>query len=140
VDEAAVTAKYGIPGQAYADFATLRGDPSDGLPGVAGIGEKTAAALVTKYGSLSALLTALDSGDTAMPAGARTKLTAASDYLAVAPVVVGVARSIELPPYDALIRSAAEPERLLELSDRWGLASSLNRVLTAFRGRQDSAE
>ena len=142
VDEAAVTAKYGIPGQAYADFATLRGDPSDGLPGVAGIGEKTAAALVTKYGSLSALLTALDDGDTGMPAGARTKLAAAKDYLAVAPVVVGVARSIELPAYDALIRPAPrEPERLLELSDRWGLASSLNRVLTAFGGKvQENAE
>ncbi|MGH8937941.1 MAG: 5'-3' exonuclease, partial [Actinomycetes bacterium] len=52
IDEAAVTAKYAIPGRAYADFATLRGDPSDGLPGVAGIGDKTAAALVTRFGSL----------------------------------------------------------------------------------------
>ena len=56
VDEAEVTAKYGIPGRAYADFATLRGDPSDGLPGVPGVGEKTAAALITRFGSLEALL------------------------------------------------------------------------------------
>ena len=76
VDEAWVAAKYGIPGRAYADFATLRGDPSDGLPGVAGVGDKTAAALITKYGSLPALLEALDAGDDAMPAGARTKLAA----------------------------------------------------------------
>jgi 5'-3' exonuclease len=50
VDEAAVAAKYGIPGRAYADFAVLRGDPSDGLPGVAGVGAKTAAALINEFG------------------------------------------------------------------------------------------
>ena len=46
VDEAEITRRYGIPGRAYVDFALLRGDPSDGLPGVPGIGEKTAAQLV----------------------------------------------------------------------------------------------
>ena len=141
VDEAAVTARYGIPGQAYADFATLRGDPSDGLPGVAGIGEKTAAALVTKYGSLAALVTALDAGDTGMPAGARTKLAAAKEYLAVAPAVVAVSRDVDLPAFESRIRpQPADSERLLELSDRWGLASSLNRVLVAFRTAQENAE
>ena len=133
VDEAFVTAKYGIPGRAYADFATLRGDPSDGLPGVPGVGEKTAAALVTKYGSLAGILDALAAGDTAMPPGARTKLAAARDYLVVAPVVVAVATDVPVPDYDALIPSTpADPGRLLELSARWGLDSSLNRVLTAF--------
>ena len=137
VDEAWVTNKYGIPGTAYADFATLRGDPSDGLPGVPGVGEKTAAALVTKYGSLSAILAALDAGDTAMPAGARTKLAAARDYLEVAPVVVAVATDVPVPTLRDDARIPAEPadgERLLELSQRWGLESSLNRVLNAFSG------
>src|SRR3954464_5407821 len=55
VDEAAVRAKYGIPGRAYADFAALRGDPSDGLPGVAGVGAKTAAALINAHGSLAGI-------------------------------------------------------------------------------------
>lgn len=133
VDEAWVTAKYGIPGRAYADFATLRGDPSDGLPGVPGIGEKTAAALVTRYGSLAGVLAALEAGDTAMPAGARARLSAAADYLAVAPVVVAVATDIPLPPYDGVLpREPRDPDRLVELSARWGLDSSLNRVLTAF--------
>ncbi len=133
VDEAWVTAKYGIPGRAYADFATLRGDPSDGLPGVTGIGDKTAAALITKYGSLAALLAALDAGDTGMPAGARTKLAGGRDYLSVAPKVVAVAHDVPVPEYDDLIPSEpADPERLLELSQRWGLDSSLNRVLSAF--------
>jgi 5'-3' exonuclease len=133
IDEAAVTAKYGIPGRAYADFATLRGDPSDGLPGVAGIGDKTAAALITKYGDLATLLAAADAGDRGMPAGARTKLEAGRDYLAVAPMVVAVAKDAPLPPYDDTIpRLPRDPDRLVELSQRWGLDSPLNRVLAAF--------
>jgi 5'-3' exonuclease len=135
VDEAWVHAKYGIPGTAYADFATLRGDPSDGLPGVPGVGEKTAASLVTKYGSLAAIMAALDAGDTGMPAGARAKLAAAVDYLEVAPVVVAVATDVPVPRLRDDGRIPAEPvdaERLLELSERWGLESSLNRVLNAF--------
>ena len=140
VDEAWVTAKYGIPGRAYADFATLRGDPSDGLPGVAGIGDKTAAALVTRYGTLPALLAALDSGDTAMPAGARTKLAAAGDYLAVAPKVVAVAADVPLPRYDDGVPAAPrDPDRLVELSQRWGLDSPLNRVLSAFAAVHSAA-
>ncbi len=140
VDEAWVTAKYGIPGRAYADFATLRGDPSDGLPGVAGIGDKTAAALITRYGTLPALLAALDSGDTAMPAGARTKLAAAGDYLAVAPKVVAVAADVPLPRYDDGVPAAPrDPDRLVELSQRWGLDSPLNRVLSAFAAVHSAA-
>ena len=133
VDEAWVAAKYGIPGRAYADFATLRGDPSDGLPGVPGIGEKTAAALVTRYGSLARILAAVEACDTAMPAGARAKLMAAHDYLVVAPVVVAVATDVPIPAYDDTVPSSPrDPELLLALSKRWGLDSSLNRVLTAF--------
>jgi 5'-3' exonuclease len=134
IDEAAVTAKYGIPGRAYADFATLRGDPSDGLPGVPGVGEKTAAALITRYGDLPGLMAALDAGDAAMPAGARLKLDAARDYLAVAPAVVKVARDVPLPAYDDLLpRAPKDPAKLVELSERWGLDSPLNRVLAALR-------
>jgi 5'-3' exonuclease len=134
IDEAAVTAKYGIPGRAYADFATLRGDPSDGLPGVSGVGDKTAAALITRYGDLPGLMAALDAGDPAMPAGARLKLDAARDYLAVAPAVVRVARDVPLPSYDDLLpRAPKDPAKLVELSERWGLDSPLNRVLAALR-------
>ena len=134
IDEAAVTAKYGIPGRAYADFATLRGDPSDGLPGVPGVGDKTAAALITRYGDLPGLMAALDAGDPAMPAGARLKLDAARDYLAVAPAVVKVACDVPLPSYDDLLpRAPKDPAKLVELSERWGLDSPLNRVLAALR-------
>ncbi|WP_433445292.1 5'-3' exonuclease [Nonomuraea sp. CA-141351] len=133
VDEAFVTAKYGIPGRAYADFATLRGDPSDGLPGVAGVGEKTAAALITRFGSLDALLEALDAGATdGFPAGSRTRLAAARDYLSAAPAVVKVAPDAPLPPADlTLPAKPRDPEALVRLADRYGLDSPLNRLLDA---------
>jgi 5'-3' exonuclease len=132
-DEAAVTAKYAIPGRGYGEFATLRGDPSDGLPGVAGIGEKTAAALITRFGTVEALLAAAESGnDDGFPAGARAKVLAGSDYLSAAPDVVRVACDVALPAYDDRLHAEpADAGRLVELSTRWGLDSALNRYLAA---------
>lgn len=134
-DEAAVTAKHGIPGRAYADFAILRGDASDGLPGVKGIGEKTAAALICRFGSIEAVLAALDSGsDIGFPAGARMKLEAARDYLAVAPAVSRVVCDLPLPAYnDGVPLDPADPEQLVALSDRWGLDSPLSRLISSFQ-------
>ncbi|HYN75825.1 MAG TPA: 5'-3' exonuclease H3TH domain-containing protein, partial [Candidatus Limnocylindria bacterium] len=130
VDETWVATKYGIPGRAYADFATLRGDPSDGLPGVAGVGDKTAAALITRWGSLEALLAALD--DPGVDLGARAKLEASRGYLAVAPAVVQVAGDVPLPPVATRLPARPrDPEELLALVDRWNLESPVNRVLNA---------
>ena len=132
-DEAAVAEKYGIPGRRYADFAALRGDPSDGLPGVAGIGEKTAAALVSRFGTVEELVAAANAGDDkGFPAGARAKLLAAADYLEVAPLVVRVACDVALPAYDDRLRAQPrDPKALVALSDRWALDSALNRLLAA---------
>ena len=131
--EADVAARYGIPGRAYADFAVLRGDPSDGLPGVKGVGEKTAAALVGRFGTVEQILAELDSGaEDGFPAGARAKLAAARDYLVAAPAVTRVVRDLPVPTLDdALPRGPKHPEALVELSDRWGLESALNRFLAA---------
>jgi len=136
-DEAVVAAKYAIPGRGYGEFATLRGDPSDGLPGVAGIGEKTAAALISRFGTVEALLAAAESGDDAgFPAGARAKVLAGRDYLASAPAVVRVACDVALPAYDDGLRAdPVDAERMVELSTRWGLDGSLNRYLAAARLR-----
>ncbi|HET7312616.1 MAG TPA: 5'-3' exonuclease H3TH domain-containing protein, partial [Mycobacteriales bacterium] len=132
-DEAAVAAKYGIPGRGYAELAILRGDPSDGLPGVAGVGEKTAAALVTKFGDVEAIIDAAATGaDAGFPAGARAKVLAADDYLKRAPAVVRVVCDVPMPDFDDRLHAAPrDAEALLELSDRWGLESALNRLLAA---------
>jgi 5'-3' exonuclease len=132
MDEAAVQAKYGIPGRAYADFAALRGDPSDGLPGVPGVGEKTAAGLVQRWGSMEALVEAVDNGDPALTQ--RPKLEAARAYLSVAAQVTRVRTDCDVPTFDdRLPVGPADPERLVELVDRWGVESSVNRLLAAIK-------
>ncbi len=140
IGEAEVTDKYGIPGRSYADFATLRGDPSDGLPGVPGVGDKTAAALITKFGSVAAIERALADGETAgFPAGSRLKLEKAHDYLRAAEKVVQVVRDIPLPGFDATLPSAPKnPGRLVELTDEWNLGSPVNRLLAALKSNAES--
>jgi 5'-3' exonuclease len=132
IDEAAVTAKYGIPGRAYADFAALRGDPSDGLPGVPGVGEKTAGALIRTFGTIEGIITALEAGHGGFPRGSRDKLEKARDYLDVSLSVVRVVEDIPLPEISGQLPVVpADAVRLKELGDRWGLGSSLNRFVTA---------
>lgn len=133
VDETAVTDRYHIPGRAYADFAVLRGDPSDGLPGVSGVGAKTAAVLLNRFGSLAGILDALDRGVTdGFPPGARRRLADARGYLAAAVPVVAVVRDVDLPaPVDLLPAHPARPDRLLELAETYGLAAPATRLARA---------
>jgi 5'-3' exonuclease len=132
LDDAAIRARYGVPAASYADFAALRGDPSDGLPGVPGVGEKTASSLVARYGSLAAMVEALDDPAAGFAPGLRTKLIAAADYLKVAPQVVRVARDIALPALDITIPTAPrEPEKLIELAQAWGVAGAVRRLVDA---------
>jgi len=138
IDEAAVTAKYQIPGRSYAAFAALRGDPSDGLPGVPGVGEKTAAALVRVFGSVENMLAAIDAGHGGFPAGSRAKVVAARDYLEAALPVVEVARDAPVPAVDGQLPvKPAEPAALAALDERWGLGGSLGRLLSALAVRPD---
>lgn len=131
VDVARLRERYAVAsGPAYADLAVLRGDPSDGLPGVAGIGEKTAAALLARYGSLVGVLDALAAGDPGLTATQGRRLTEAAAYLAVAPAVVRVAPDAPVGEvHDALPRTPADPDALVALATRWGLASSVTRLL-----------
>jgi 5'-3' exonuclease len=134
-DDPAVQARYGIPAAAYVDFAILRGDPSDGLPGVPGVGEKTAARLVARYRSIPAILAAVDDRAAGFAPGLRTKLTAARDYLAAAPTVVRVARDVPLPALDPTLPAApADPDRLLALAETWNLAGPCRRLVDAIAG------
>jgi 5'-3' exonuclease len=131
--EKEVAAKYGIPGRGYADYATLRGDPSDGLPGVPGVGDKTAAALVSRFGSIRGILDAIDRGETdGFPAGSRLKLEAAREYLAAAEMVVRVVTDITIPELDDRLPTAPrDPEAVVTLVDQYNLESPVNRLLAA---------
>ncbi|WP_223693699.1 5'-3' exonuclease [Leifsonia poae] len=132
-----VQAKYGIAPQQYADFAVLRGDASDGLPGVAGVGEKTAAGLLREFGDLRGVITAAADASTALAAGLRAKIVAAADYLAVAPRVVEVVRDLDLGEVDARIRPLTVEQRAAidRLSEEWGLGGSAERALRALSAR-----
>ncbi|SEO85593.1 5'-3' exonuclease [Trujillonella endophytica] len=144
VDEAAVAAKYGIPGRAYADFAVLRGDPSDGLPGVAGIGAKTASALISEFGDLAGVRAA--AARTVVPKAPLTaavlkKLHAGAAYLDAAPVVVAVATDVDLPAVDGdLPRRPADPTALAALAEAHGIGSSLRRLGAALGWPADALD
>jgi len=135
--DADVVGKYRVLPVQYADYATLRGDTSDGLPGVAGIGEKTAASLLGEYGTLDALLAAAADAGSGLSTAVRSKLAAAADYLTVAPTVVKIVRDLELPTLEeagARLHpvsggSRAELERL---ATEWNLGGSVGRLLEAF--------
>ncbi|MCW2813799.1 MAG: 5-3 exonuclease [Nocardioides sp.] len=135
VDEQWVRDKYAIEARQYADFATLRGDASDGLPGVAGVGEKTAATLLQKYGDLDGIIAAAADPGSGLASGPRAKVNAALDYLAVAPKVVAVARDIDLDRSTTpLPITPADPDRVLALAEQWGLQTPATRLVGVLAG------
>jgi 5'-3' exonuclease len=129
---AEVLAKYGVPAEHYADFAVLRGDPSDGLPGVPGVGEKTAAALVARFGSVEAILAAAADGQDGFPAGAAAKERAAADYLAVAPAAVRGRTDVPVDEVDDEFRvQPRDAARLEALAEEYGVGNSIRRMQQA---------
>ena len=141
---AELAARYALPeanaGPAYADMAALRGDPSDGLPGVPGIGEKTAARLITQFGSLEELFAAAQRGDPGIAPRARVNLLDAADYLAVAPGVVRVVTDapVVLDRPDPVPAGPPDQKRLADLQQRWGLGSAIDRLLVALEGARST--
>ena len=131
VDEAEVARRYNIPGRAYADFAVLRGDPSDGLPGVKGIGEKTAASLLNSHGSLDEVVKA---ARVAPGAGALARVAAHLDYIDRARRVVAIPRDLPLPDLD-LDRPRKPPiPEVTALADALGLAGAVTRLADGLAG------
>ncbi|MGL4173276.1 MAG: 5'-3' exonuclease [Actinomycetota bacterium] len=135
VDQNWLRDRYGIEdGQQYATLAAVRGDPSDGLPGVPGIGEKGAAQLARRVGSLSGLLAAVNSPEgSLLTAAHQGRLRAAWDYLQVAPTVVQLVRDVPLPQTlnQLLLLPPADLTAMAALQDRWGMKTSINRLFAA---------
>ena len=133
-----VADKYGVPldraGPAYAELALLRGDPSDGLPGVPGVGEKTAATLLAQHGSLEHILAAAQDPKSKMSKAYRTKLLAAGDYIEAAQPVVKVAVDAEVnfsTKTDTLPLAAEHPSKVVKLAEEYGVTSSIGRLQKA---------
>lgn len=132
VDSEWVEAKYGVRADQYVDFAVLRGDPSDGLPGVAGIGEKSAAQLIQTYGGLDDIAAAASDPGSSMSAGLRKKLEGAIDYLGPAQVVVQVVTDLDLHCPDLTIAGLERDDAAIaDLTERWDLGTSTTRLTSA---------
>ncbi|HWV50581.1 MAG TPA: 5'-3' exonuclease [Microbacterium sp.] len=130
--DASVVAKYGVLPSQYADFATMRGDASDGLPGVAGVGEKTAATLLQTHGDLDGIRAAARAGE-GMSSGLQAKILAADAYLDVAPTVVRVACDLDIVVPTAPLGhlDAAAQDAAVALAETWNLGTSMTRALAA---------
>ncbi len=134
VDKAWIARKYAIPGDRYALFAMFRGDPSDGLPGVKGIGEKGAALIANNFADVDeAQRGARDAHPSLKPALAK-KIIEGADYLKIAPTLVNCARDVALPKIDiAMPTKPADLSKIYEIKERYGLGASVDRLITALK-------
>jgi 5'-3' exonuclease len=137
IDQGDLRERYGVEtGDQYADLATMRGDTSDGIPGVPGIGEKGAAALLARFGSLQGIRDAAADPSSGLTKAQRARIEAASDYLDVAPTVVKVLRDADLPEHDDTLPAVpVDPDALAALGERWGAESSIERLTEALAKR-----
>jgi len=134
VDLKFIADKYAIPGDRYALFATYRGDPSDGLPGVKGIGEKGAALIATHFATIEESITAAENGDERLPSALAKKIIAGSDYLAIAPTVVNCARNVPLPTLEiSLPKAPQDLSKIYQLKDQYALGASVDRLIAALK-------
>ncbi len=132
VDNAWIRAKYGIDAAQYVDFAVMRGDASDGLPGVAGIGEKTAATLLGAFGDLDGILAAAQDRSSDIKPRVRQSLLDSQEYIDVARKVVTV--SSDACPTDVIVRTPLTDDQksaLTTFGERWGLGGVPGRVIEA---------
>lgn len=136
VDDAYLREKYGVKGSQYADFATLRGDASDGLPGVRGIGEKTASALIGEWESIEKLMQAVLADDAEVGNSARTKLLAGADDLANMQKVVRVRTDAKVTKKLRPYSKVRHPETLAQLATEWGITRQVNALLKALKLEQ----
>jgi 5'-3' exonuclease len=134
VDLNFIAQKYSIPGDRYAMFATFRGDASDGLPGVKGIGEKGAALISTHFESIEDAIVAAQNGDERLPVALARKIVAGIDYLAIAPTVVNCARDVPLPEIElSMPKAPADFSKIYQIKEKYSLGASVDRLISALK-------
>ena len=134
VDRAWISARYEIPGERYALFAMIRGDASDGLPGVRGIGEKGAALIANNFETIEAALEAAHQGDERLTTGIRKKLIEGADYIAIAPKLVHCALDVPVPLMSINMPSRPQSlDQIWQLKEDYGLGASIDRMISALK-------
>ncbi len=132
VDRAWIKARYEIPGERYALFAMIRGDASDGLPGVRGIGEKGAALIANNFESIEVALEAAHNGDERLTAGIRKKLIEGADYISIAPKLVHCALDVPVPTMSInMPKRPANMDQIWQFKEDYGLGASIDRMIAA---------
>jgi 5'-3' exonuclease len=132
VDIKWVAEKYGIPGDRYALFAMFRGDPSDGLPGVKGIGEKGAALIANNFASVDEAIAGARNGHESLSASLARKIIEGVDYLKIAPTLVNCARDVALPAMTLdLPKKPDDLSAIYAMKEEYGLGASVDRLIAA---------
>ena len=132
VDKSWIANKYQIPGDRYALFAMIRGDASDGLPGLRGIGEKGAAQIANIYPDLPSVLSAAKKGDEKLKPALIKKILESEDYAKIAPTLVHCALDVPLPKLETKLDiDNVDLNEVKKLQERFGLGASVDRLLAA---------
>lgn len=134
VDISWVAKKYDIPGERYALFAMFRGDPSDGLPGVKGIGEKGAALISKNFASVDEVIQGALNAHESLSPNLIKKILEGQEYLKIAPTLVQCARDVSLPQIDlSLPKRPKDLSKIYALQKQYGLGASIDRMIAALR-------
>ena len=132
VDLQWINDKYQIPGDRYALFAMIRGDSSDGLPGIRGIGEKGAANIANQFSSLGEVMKAAEDSDERLTVNIRKKLLESAAYAAIAPKLVGCALDVSIPQMEiSMPLKPKSMQKIEELKEEYGLGASIDRIVSA---------
>jgi len=132
VDLQWINDKYQIPGDRYALFAMIRGDSSDGLPGIRGIGEKGAANIANQFSSLGEVMKAAEDSDERLTVNIRKKLLESAAYAAIAPKLVGCALDVSIPQMEiSMPLKPKSMKKIGELKEEYGLGASIDRIISA---------
>jgi 5'-3' exonuclease len=134
VDLKWIANKYDIPGERYALFAMIRGDASDGLPGIRGIGEKGAAIIAKEFTNLPDVMKAAKKGDERLTPNARKKLLESAEYAAIAPKLVHCALDVPLPKQSLeLPKRPKNLDEIYQYQKDYGLGASIDRLIAALK-------
>lgn len=132
VDLKWIEQKYEIPGDRYGLFAMIRGDASDGLPGIKGIGEKGAASIAKQFTNLDDVMKAATNDDERLTTNIRKKLLESAEYAKIAPKLVGCAIDVSIPEMKIdLPNKPLDTQKVQDIKEEFGLGTSVDRIMNA---------